>query len=156
MLLGEGSLGREPATPPRKRRPSGTRRWQFTPATSWSLAAAIPLALVIAVVVEPEANGPQPIAPIWLSALSVATMMAAILAVGLLVTVQWSGVWLAAFSGAGMVLLTALCPVSGHHVSGAYTYVHFALFVALTAASLLVLLRCRRPEESTGSSRLVV
>lgn len=106
--------------------------------------------------VEPEANGPEPIAPIWLDTLAVLTMMAAVLAVGLLVAVEWSGVWIATFSSAGMVLLTALCPVSGHHVSGTYTYVQFAVFGALTAASLLVLLRCRPPAGSRDGSRLVV
>jgi hypothetical protein len=57
-----------------------------------------------------------------------------------------------------MLLLTALCPVSGHHVSGAHAYVQFALFGALTAASLLVLLRCRQPApaDSGQNSRLVV
>lgn len=147
---------REPASPPGERRPGGSRPWRFTRATSWSLAAAIPLALLIAVVVEPEANGPEPIVPIWLDALTVLTMMAAVLAVGLLVVMEWSGVWMATLSGAGLVLLTALCPVSGHHVSGAYTYVQFAVFGALTAVSLLVLLRCRPPADSSKNSRLVV
>jgi hypothetical protein len=156
VSLGERRQIKEPASPPGERRRRGSGRWQFTPAKSWSLAAAIPIALAIAVAVEPEANGPEPIAPIWLDALAVLTMMAAVLAVGLLVAVEWSGVWIATFSSAGMVLLTALCPVSGHHVSGTYTYVQFAVFGALTAASLLVLLRCRPPADSRDGSRLVV
>ena len=106
--------------------------------------------------VEPEANGPEPTAPLWLDALAMTTLMAAVLAVALLVAVQWSGVWIAAFSSAGMVLLTALCPVSGHHVAGTYTYVQFALFGTITAASLLVLLRCRPPTDSSDGSRLFV
>ncbi|HEX6326561.1 MAG TPA: hypothetical protein VFZ72_08310 [Jiangellaceae bacterium] len=156
VSLGERRQMRAPASPPDERRPRGTDRWQFTPAKSWSLAAAVPVALAIAVVVEPEANGPEPIAPIWLDTLAVLTLMAAVLAVGLLVAVEWSGVWIATFSNAGMVLLTALCPVSGHHVSGTYTYVQFAVFGALTAASLLVLIRCRPPAGSRDGSRLVV
>lgn len=156
VSVGERRQMRAPASPPDEHRPRRADRWQFTPAKSWSLAAAVPVALAIAVVVEPEANGPEPIAPIWLDTLAVLTLMAAVLAVGLLVAVEWSGVWIATFSNAGMVLLTALCPVSGHHVSGTYTYLQFAVFGALTAASLLVLIRCRPPAGSRDGSRLVV
>lgn len=123
---------------------------------SWSLAGAVPAVLVIAVAVEPAANGPEPTSPVWLNIIATVTLMAAMFAVAALVTVQWSGVWLTLFTGAGWLLLAALCPISGHHLAGSHTYVQFVLFGGLTMASLVVLRRCHRPHGAAEHSRLVV
>lgn len=112
--------------------------------------------MAIGMAVEPAANGPEPVGPVWLDAIGGVTAMAALFAVIALVAVLWVGVWLTAITGAGMFLLALLCPVSGHHVAGSYTYVHFALSGGLIVASGLVLARCRPPSGSGDHNRLVV
>lgn len=112
--------------------------------------------MAIGMAVEPAANGPEPVGPVWLDAIAGVTVMVALFAVVALVAVQWVGVWLTAITGVGMFLLTLLCPVSGHHVAGSYTYVQFALSGGLIVASGLVLAHCRPPSDSGDHNRLVV
>jgi hypothetical protein len=92
--------------------------------------------------VEPAANGPEPVAPLWLDAIAFATVMVALAAVMALVAVSRVGVRLAAVTGAGLFVLTLLCPMSGHHVAGVHTYVQFAFSGALLLASALILRLC--------------
>lgn len=119
------------------------RRFSFTPRVSWSLAAAVPTVLVVGAVVEPAPNGPEPVAPLWLDGIALVTVMTALAAVMALVAVSRVGVWLAAVTAAGLFGLTLLCPMSGHHVAGAHTYVQFAFSGALLLASALILRLCR-------------
>jgi hypothetical protein len=131
-----------PSGPGGRHRGEHHRRFSFTRAVSWSLAAAVLIVLVVIAAVEPTPNGPEPVAPLWLDAIAFATIMAALGAVVALVAVSWAGVWLAATTGAGLFVLTLLCPMSGHHVVGGYTYVQYALSGGLLLASALVLGVC--------------
>jgi hypothetical protein len=143
-------------TPP-SRRDRGDRRTPFTltPAISWSLAGAILVVFAVSIAVEPAANGPEPVAPVWLDLLAVATILAALGAIIGLTAVERFGIWLAAATGAGLVVLTVLCPVSGHHVPGSHTYVQFALAGGLLAASTLILRMCGPPTNSGRPNWLV-
>jgi hypothetical protein len=95
--------------------------------------------VVISVAVQPPANGPEPTGPVWLDLLALATILTALTAIIALTVVERFGVWLTAATGAGLFTLTLLCPVSGHHVPGSYTYVQFALSGGLLVASALIL-----------------
>lgn len=117
-------------------------RFSLGPAVSWSLATAVLTVLVVSAAVEPIPNGPEPVAPVWLDAIAFATITAALGAVVALVAVTRAGVWLAATTGAGLIVLTLLCPISGHHVVGGHTYVQYALSGGLLLACALVLGVC--------------
>jgi hypothetical protein len=130
-----------PPTPPERNeyRSTGSVRRPLTRAIAWGLAAAIPAVIVIGTVVEPVPNGPEPVLPLWVDLLGFATILAALASLVALVAVQRAGVWLAAATSGGLLALTVTCPMSGHHVTGSYTYVQFGLSSALLATSALVL-----------------
>lgn len=130
-------------------------RKPLTRALAWSLAAAIVVVIGIGLAIEPAPDGPEPIGPVWLDVLAVVAFVTPLFAIIALIAVQWSGVWLALLTGAGLFLLAVLCPVSGHHVPGPHIYAQLALFGGLAGASSYVLWRRRPPDGSAEYSRLV-
>lgn len=89
--------------------------------------------------IEPVPNGPAPDYKLWqlpVDVFAVAGIVAAVVA--LWAAHRW-GPRLGVLAGIGMLAETALCPGSGHHVVGWYTWVQAALSVGVlvTSAALL-------------------
>jgi hypothetical protein len=102
------------------------------------LAVLFAVACVACPVIEPEPNGPQPDPPLWMLPVdlaSLALIVAACVAV-------WRGSrrarLLGVLAGVGMAVETVLCPGTGHHLIGWYTWVQagLSLFVLLSSAAL--------------------
>ena len=134
-----------PAAPgprePEARRPRVKRT--LTP-TGIRLLGAVTLAMIIAAdLLEPAADGPDPVRPVWLEALyTVQTAALLAGAAGFLLGRRWAVKVAVLFSGIG-AFNVAMCPVSGHHVVGAWWFGEVALAAALLALPALVLARTR-------------
>ncbi len=102
------------------------------------LALAIIAVLVTGMAVEPSPNGAEPVAPLWVDVISYTTAVAIYLAIfALAVGLRW-GPPMAVATAAGLVILAATCPLSGHHTVGWYTYVQLVLSAALLVAASAV------------------
>lgn len=121
------------SSPVRRRRPA----LSWMTAGRW-LALAIIAVLVIGMAVEPSPNGSEPVAPLWVDVIANTTVVAIYLAIfALAVGLRW-GPPMAVATAAGLLILAATCPLSGHHTVGWYTYVQLVLSAALLVAATAV------------------
>jgi len=102
------------------------------------LSVLFAAAWLTCVLVEPMPDGPEPDDGIWTTIGALGTVVSIVVAIVLL----WRGHRLARPAGitAGlfMCLATAMCPLSGHHLVGAFLWVQTAmsLFVLIASARL--------------------
>ncbi len=131
----------------------------LTRTTRRLLAVAFAVAYMVCPSVEPDPNGPDPVMHWWHAAVDCASIAAICVAVVAL----WRGTRRSpAFgvaAGVGMVVETVLCPSSGHHALGWWTWVQAALSagVLATSAVLVAVLRtAHRPSLPAPECPVVV
>jgi hypothetical protein len=97
--------------------------------------------------VQPPADGPQPVAPWWATALNVVIQLGlvAVLA-GVLTGRRWA-VRAGLATGVSLLALSISCPIDGHHVIAAWWFVQMAMGIAMTALPAAVL---RRTQTKAG------
>ncbi len=110
---------------------------------------------VVVVAVEPLPNGPQPVLPFWVNAISTATLVALLGCWLVLAAGRRSGLRLGAVGGAGLVTQTALCPALDHHLIAAWWWAQLGVGVAITAlcAGLLAATRPDQPRRPAARWR---
>lgn len=94
-------------------------------------------------VVIPVPDGPDPVRPLWASALdTVITVGLLALLVGTVLGRRWT---LRAGLAVGVPMLTLAlsCPLTGHHEYAAWFWVHLAATAAMTALSAVLVSRAR-------------
>lgn len=98
---------------------------------------------ILAVAVQPVADGPQPDRPLWASAIdTVMTFTLLALAAGTVMARRWS-LHAGAVTGGSFLALSLSCPVSGHHEYAAWWGVQFAAVATMTVVSAALLRRTR-------------
>ncbi len=121
---------------PRERRVLSTRGVRLFGAAMIALYA-------LGVAVEPAPNGPQPVAPWWANVLvNVAFFGLLTVFVGAIAGRRWS-LWAGLVTGAGLLSLSASCPIEGHHEIAAWWFVQMAVAAAMTVLPALLLRRTR-------------
>jgi len=102
------------------------------------VAGTFAVAWIICPLIEPDPNGPNPVMQWWLAAVNVA----AIAAICVAVVALWIGVRrapaLGVVAGVGMVVETVLCPGSGHHTVGWWTWTQGVLSLGVLATSIVL------------------
>jgi len=126
-------LARPPA-PPRVRRVLSTRGVRLFGAAMIALYA-------LGVAVQPAPNGPQPVAPWWADALGTIVFFALLsVFAGSIAGRRWS-LWAGQVTGAGLLAMSASCPIEGHHEIAAWWFVQMAVGVAMTVLPAVLLRR---------------
>jgi hypothetical protein len=120
-----------PGSPPEPRRDAHRLAHQ-------AVATLFAVAFVSCVMVEPLPNGPHPEPPMWTLPIEIAAFAAVVIACVALWRRSSRARVLGLVAGAGMAVGTVVCPGTGHHVVGWYTWVQagLTLFVLLTSAAL--------------------
>ncbi len=130
----------------------------LTRTTRRLLAVAFAVAYMVCPSVEPDPNGPDPVMHWWHAAVDCASIAAICVAVVAL----WRGARrspaLGVAAGVGMVVETVLCPSSGHHALGWWTWVQTVLSagVLATSAVLVAVLRTAHRPPLPAPQRPVV
>jgi hypothetical protein len=125
---------------PGARRPAyRVRQDGLTQRTGQLVAAAFAIAFVLCPAVEPLPDGPSPDYPIVLVPIDSAAIVSIVAAVVVLWRGGRNGARLGVAAGVLMSVETVLCPVTGHHVMGWWTWAQAALslFVLGTSAALM-------------------
>ncbi|WP_239394567.1 hypothetical protein [Frankia sp. CiP3] len=110
------------------------RLWALAMVTGFLAAGAI----------EPVPDGPDPVVPAWIAAIGDVTLLILLVAVVLLLAGQRAGYGLSTYGSAGLVLLAALCPATGHHVLAPWWFGQLAITMGLLAGSLALRSRAAR------------
>lgn len=98
---------------------------------------------VLAMVVQPVPDGPDPARPLWVSALDVVSTIGLLgLVVGAFAGRRWS-LWAGLAVGAPMLVISLSCPISGHHEYAAWWGVQLVATGVMTALSVAGLRRAR-------------
>jgi len=119
---------------PRKRRVLSTRGVRLFGAAMIALYA-------LGVAVEPTPNGPQPVAPWWADALGTVVFFTLLsVFAGSIAGRRWS-LWAGQITGAGLLAMSASCPLEGHHEIAAWWFVQMAVGVAMTVLPAILLRR---------------
>ncbi len=100
----------------------------------WALVMVV--GFITAGAIEPVPDGPDPVVPAWINAVGNVTLLILLAAVVTLLAGRRAGYGLATYASAGLVLLSALCPTSGHHVLAPWWFGQLAITVGLFAGSL--------------------
>lgn len=98
---------------------------------------------VLAVAVQPVADGPAPERPLWALALDTVTTVGLLALVVAAVAGRRWALWAGLATGAPMLVLSVSCPVSGHHEYAAWWGVQLAATAAITVVSAALLRRAR-------------
>jgi hypothetical protein len=111
----------------------------LTQRTGQLVAGAFALAWILCPTVEPLPDGPSPDYPIVLVPVDIAALVSIVAAVVVLWRGGRNGARLGVIAGVLMAVETVLCPVTGHHVMGWWTWAQAALslFVLGTSAALM-------------------
>jgi len=134
-----------PPAPPRTRPVSqrSAPRPPLTPRAGRVTAAVLFTVFVIGVAVQPLPDGPQPVAPWWVDAVSIGTLVALMASWGALSAGRRSGLWAGVVGGAGLLTMTVLCPAVDHHTIAAWWWVQLALGAVMTAVAAVLLATTR-------------
>ena len=132
-----------PPVPPRApvpeaRAPRRTR--PVLPATGVRLVGVALLALLtIGTAVQPAPNGPEPVAPGWVVAIETGITVALLASlVGFALGRRWA-LTAGLVTGSGLLVLSVLCPSTGHHAVAGWWFAQLATsaaMVLLPAAAL--------------------
>ena len=123
-----------PPAPPRVRRVLSTRGVRL-------FGAAMIAVYALGVAVEPTPNGPQPVAPWWADALGTIVFFGLLsVFAGSIAGRRWS-LWAGQVTGAGLLAMSASCPIEGHHEIAAWWFVQMAVGVAMTVLPAVLLRR---------------
>jgi hypothetical protein len=99
--------------------------------------------VVLGAWVQPAADGPDPVRPLWASALDWTTTAGLLaLLVGTLLARRWTP-WAGLLTGIPLFSLSVSCPISGHHEYAAWWGVQLAAGAAMIALSARQLRRTR-------------
>ncbi|WP_322770429.1 hypothetical protein [Frankia sp. Cr1] len=150
----ESGIRQPPAGQPvavRWRRRPAVRALGMRPTTARLWALVMVVGFLTAGAIEPIPDGPDPVVPAWINAVGNVTLLILLAAVVTLLAGRRAGYGLATYASAGLVLLSALCPTSGHHVLAPWWFGQFAITVGLFAGSLA--LRSRAAHSQAAHSR---
>ena len=103
--------------------------------------AAMIALYALGVAVQPAPNGPQPVAPWWADALSTVVFFGLLTVfAGSIAGRRWS-LWTGLVTGAGLLAMSASCPLEGHHEIAAWWFVQMAVAAAMTVLPATLLRR---------------
>lgn len=133
----------DPATAPERGAPVRTVRTVLSRRDVRRYGALMIGLFILAVAVQPVADGPQPDRPLWATVVdTVMTFTLLALAAGTVMARRWS-VHAGAVTGGGFLALSLSCPLSGHHEYAAWWGVQLAAVATMTVVSAALLRRTR-------------
>jgi hypothetical protein len=114
-------------------------------------AAALAAGVTVGTVIEPVPDGPEPVAPPGIQIAGNATVILLLTAFAALLAGRRWGLGAATYGSAGLVVLSALCPTTGHHTLDAWWFWQLAISVGLLAGSMALRSRLHLPRRASGS-----
>ena len=132
-----------PPAPPAAPEPAPRMKRVLTPTGLRLLGAALVGLFVLGVVIEPPADGPQPVLSLAEETIATAMTLFMVAALaGFLRGRRWA-LWPALGFGGLLAVNVALCPTTGHHELAGWWFGQVAIGAAMVALPALALLRTR-------------